>query len=159
MKKSLLAKSSLIFLFSIIIPLAAFGQNKKIKDVEIVLECVEYIGNNKFIANFGYENPNNIEITIPDSNSLLIFNQGQSKAKAINTFKSGRQSYVLSKEFSSKDRVLWHMVLPNGKVKEITASANSAHCSSKGNIFPYYPPPENGRLDNSVISPELYSLY
>ena len=51
---------------------------KLTKDIEIVLECVEYVGNQKFIANFGYDNPNPEEITIPDGNSILIFNQGQS---------------------------------------------------------------------------------
>ncbi len=159
MIKPLTIVPGLAFLFLLVMPSLALSQNNKIKDIEIVLECVEYVGNDKFIANFGYDNPNATEITVPESNSVLIFNNGKSTDFATNAFKSGRQAYVFQKEFSAKDRVLWHLVLPNGKVKEVTASANSAHCSSKGNIFPYYPPPLSGRLDNSLISPELYSLY
>jgi len=130
------------------------------KDVEILVECVEYAGNDKFYANFGYNNPNKSEVSVNPDNSVVISNNGKSKSNGVNTFKPGRQSNVFRAEFTSQDRVLWHLVLPNGVVKEVTASINSNHCNSSGsNIIPYYQPPKNGKLDNSVIGPELTSLY
>jgi hypothetical protein len=78
----------LIYLISLLLPLTAFGQKQK--DVNIILECVEYIGNGKYIANFGYDNPNNFNIVVPETNSILIYNNGQTKVKTINTFIAGR---------------------------------------------------------------------
>ncbi|MCX6302523.1 MAG: hypothetical protein NTW82_10095, partial [Bacteroidia bacterium] len=141
----------------LILPLSdALGQKEK--DVEIILECVEYAGNDKFIANFGYFNPNRKEISVPDSSSSLIYNDGESNSKALNRFQSGRQTNVFQGEFTSKGKVLWHLVLPNGNVKEVTASINSNHCGNGNNILPYYPPPQTGKTE-SVLGPELKSLY
>ena len=137
----------------------AIASAQKQKDVEVVLHCIEYIGNDKFVANFGYNNPNKTEVDVPETNSTVVLNGGESKSKAINKFKPGLQSYVFKREFTSKDRVEWKVILPNGSTKTITANIKSNHCSNSGNIVPYYPPPANGKLLNSIIGPELTSLY
>ncbi len=131
---------------------------QKPKDVEIVLHCIEYVGNDKFVANFGYNNPNRTEVAVPETSSTIILND-LSKSKALNKFKPGLQSYVFKSEFTAKDRVQWVVILPSGNTKTLTASINSNHCTNSGNILPYYPPPTNGKLENSIIGPELTSLY
>jgi hypothetical protein len=73
------------------LPLAILSAQTQ-KDVEIILECIEYIGNDKCVANFGYNNPNKKEVAVPETNSSLIVNDGQSQSKALNRFKPGRQS-------------------------------------------------------------------
>jgi len=156
-RTNFLKQLGLIYLIAFLFPLLAFSQKEK--DINILVECVEYVGNDKFIANFGYDNPNSYDIVVPDTSSILIYNNGNTKTKAVNTFKSGRHSYVFSAEFTSKDRVLWHMVLPNGVEKDVTASANSSHCRGSGNILPYYTPPPGGKLENTLIGAELNSLY
>jgi len=65
----------LILLLIILLPLQAFSQ--KVKDINIIVECVEYVGNDKYVAHFGYDNPNHTEITVVDTNSVLIFNNGK----------------------------------------------------------------------------------
>ncbi|HKK42527.1 MAG TPA: hypothetical protein VJ963_08980, partial [Bacteroidales bacterium] len=132
---------------------------QKTKDVEIVLECVEYIGNGTYKANFGYDNPNKTDVVVPDTNSTLIYDGGNKKLKALHNFKSGRQVNAFQGVFTSNERVLWHVILPNGTVKDVTASINSNHCTGQSNIYPYYTPPPGGKLSNTVIGPELTSLY
>ncbi len=151
------SRSGVVYLIALLnMPLSnAFGQ----KEITIVLECVEYIGNDKYIANFGYNNPNKVEVIVPETNSSIIYNEGALKKSALNKFKPGRQTYVFKNEFTSKERVLWRVTLPNGVIKETSASANSNHCKGSGNILPYYPPPANGKILNSIIGPELTSLY
>src|SRR4030042_4868490 len=134
LRTSFLKPTWLIYFIALLFPLLAFSQKQK--DVIIIVECVEYIGNDKYIANFGYDNPNNFSIVVPDTNSVLIYNNGKTKTKAVNTFGPGRHFYVFSKDFDSKDRVLWHMVQPTGTIKDITASTNSSHCKGSGNILP-----------------------
>src|SRR4030042_25402 len=134
MRTSFLKPTGLIYFIALLFPLLAFSQKQK--DISIIVECVEYIGNDKYIANFGYDNPNTFSIVVPDTNSVLIYNNGKTKTKAVNSFSPGRHSYVFSKEFDSNDRVLWHMVQPTGTIKDVTASTNSSHCIGSGNILP-----------------------
>ncbi len=142
--------------FLFISPLAAFSQT--INDVDPIVECVEYIGNGKYQATFGYNNLGIQEITIPDTNSNLIINYGQTQIKALNTFKAGRQSNVFQKEFNSDDRCTWRFVLPNGTIKETSASINSSHCND-GTITSKYAFPRGGKESNSKIGAELTALY
>ena len=125
--------------FFVISGFSLFAQQSK--DVEIILECVEYIGNGKYVANFGYDNPNKNDVVVPDSSSSLIYDGGNKKVKALNDFKPGRQVNAFNGVFTSKERVLWHVILPNGTVKDVTASINSNHCTNQSNIYPYYTPP------------------
>ena len=134
-------------------------KDKGTKDIDIVLECVEYIGDGKCHASFGYNNPNSTTVSVPDTSSILTCSKGNKRTKALNTFKAGKQSNVETREFDSDDKVVWTVVLPNGKTKQVTASANSSHCNQNTNIIPYYTPPSTGKITNSIIGPELNSLY
>jgi hypothetical protein len=129
-------------------------------DVIPVLECVEYLGNGKLAASFGYENLYKETVTVSQGNSTVLI--GAFKSAATNTFKPGRQYAVFRKEFNEREVVVWTIILPNGKQKQVTASANSSLCrgtgTSTGNIFPYYPPPTSGKT-TTTPGPELTSLY
>jgi hypothetical protein len=149
-----------IFFFQLI-HATSWAQKKPDKpEVTPVLECVTYVGNGKLTATFGYDNPSTETISVSQSNSTLAV--GTSKSNAVSTFKPGRQYSVFTKEFNEKEVVIWTLILPNGKQKQITASANSNHCKNSGghtgNIFPYYPPPGPGKTPTTV-GPELTSLY
>ncbi|TFG42679.1 MAG: hypothetical protein E4H43_02790, partial [Bacteroidia bacterium] len=142
-----------------LLPLISFGQKY---DINIVLKCVEFIGNGTYKANFGYDNQNPEVITIDATSSVVTYNNGQSKKYAVNTFQPGVQENVFSQEFTTKDRVEWTVTLPNGKVKVVNADINSNHCRSSFNsdIIPYYAPPPGGKVNNkSLIGAELTSLY
>ena len=84
-------------LFIFLFPLISFGQkgkpknnnNKKNKDINIVVNCVEYIGNGKFKANFGYDNTDTKTVTVDQPSSVVKYNNGQSKKFAVNTFLAG----------------------------------------------------------------------
>jgi hypothetical protein len=156
-----LVGSPLVGFFALIyfvLPISLFAQKSKAtpKDVIVVAECVEYIGNGKFKASFGYDNQNNTTVSVVTSNSIVAV--GPQKSNGTNSFKPGRQYNVFSKEFDAREVVIWTVTLPNGKVKSTMASANSKHCQSKGNIIPHYDPPTNGK-DTTKIGPELKTLY
>ena len=154
----------LMILLNSLFGFSLYGQqkNKPIKDINIILECVKFIGNDKYVATFGYDNPNNFEISVPEPNSILIKNEGESTNPTLNYFASGRNDMAFTREFSSNDRIMWRMVLPNGKIKEVTASANSNQCpgidTTGMDILPYYDPPLSGK-NLSLIGPELTSLH
>lgn len=133
-------------------------QQQQQQEVTPVLECVTYLGNGRLSASFGYDNPSKETITVSQSSSTVVI--GTTKSNGTNTFKPGRQYGILKKEFNEKEVVIWTIVLPNGKQKQVTASANSSHCkgAQTGNIFPYYPPPVNGKT-STPAGPELTSLY
>jgi hypothetical protein len=146
-----------LFIISFSFPLVSFSQNK---EVNIVVTCVEYIGNGTFKANFGYDNPDTRAVTVDQTSSVVTYNYGQSKKFALNTFLPGRQENVFSQEFSTKDRVEWTVILPSGVVKVVTADINSNHCRDVGDIIPYYTPPPGGKVSKkSLIGAELTSLY
>ena len=147
--------SLLIISFSF--PLVSFSQRK---EFNIVVTCVEYIGNGTFKANFGYDNPDTKAVTVDQTSSVVTYNYGQSKKFALNTFLPGQQENVFSQEFSTKDRVEWTVTLPSGAVKVATADINSNHCRDVGDIIPYYTPPPGGKVSKkSLIGAELTSLY
>jgi len=148
-----------VFVFTGLFLLSFTVFSQKQKDIEPIVECVEYLGDGVFRANFGYNNPNKDDVSVIDSNSVVIFNNGKSKKKAVNAFATGRHENVFSQEFTAKDRCVWRVVLPNGTIKETSASINSSHCRDGSNIFPYYNPPENGKLEYSLIGAELTSLH
>ena len=78
----------------------SFGQKgKNSQDIETILECVEYVGNGVYRANFGYNNPNKMTISVPIENSVVIYNKGQAKKNAINSFERGRKYNVFILEF------------------------------------------------------------
>ena len=155
-KTKFLLCSHYFIMLLFLLPVVAFGQKQK--DIIPILECVEDLGDGRFIANFGYDNPNGTEIILPEDNSTLIYNNGNTKEKTLNKFKSGRQYKVVVKEFNGGDMCTWRIILPNETPKETTASVNSSHCSPSYNIEGYYPAPAGGKLNNSLIGPELTGL-
>jgi hypothetical protein len=150
--------SAILTFIYLFLPASLHAQKKS--DVIPILECVEYIGNGKLNATFGYDNQNKESVSVTQSNSLVII--GSSKSNAITSFKPGRQYSVFKKEFNEKEVVIWNVILPNGKQKQVIASANSSLCksgnSTPGNILPYYPPPTEGKT-NTPIGSELTSLH
>ena len=86
--------------------------------MNIVLECVVNLGGGKYVANFGYDNPNNTEVTVPEPNSLLILNDGEATEYALNNFKSGRHEYSFSKVFTSKDQIFTTKQMPTVNILE-----------------------------------------
>ena len=125
-----------------------------------MVSCVEYIGNGTYKANFGYNNPDNVTITVVQPNSYVKYNNGQSQKYVTNTFLPGLNEKVFSQEFTEKDKVQWTVTLPNGTVKVVTADINSNHCNGISSIVPYYAPPPGGKVDSrTLIGAELTSLY
>jgi hypothetical protein len=147
-----------IAIFLLHASITSFAQKKP--EVIPVLECVTYVGNGKLTATFGYDNQSKETVSVTQSNSTVLV--GTSKSNGVTTFKAGRQYSVFQKEFNEKDVVVWTLILPNGKQKQVTASANSSHCKTSGNkpgnIFPYYPPPGQGKT-TTPVGPELTSLH
>lgn len=150
--------------FLFISPLNVFadqpGGNKD--DVNIVVTCVEYIGDGKIRASFGYENTGKRDVRLKKSKSIVKYNYGQSQKNGPYLFKPGVTESAFSQEFDSKDRVQWTVTLSNGKVKTVDANINSNHCQGieeSLNIIPGYIPPEGGKQLDSRIGAELTSLY
>ncbi len=145
---SLLAVTFLV-LFASFESLAQPGKARKNQDVEPTFDCIEYAGNGKFRARFGYQNKGNKQVILPTQDSQIIINDGESSENALNVFEAGSYDYAFSSDFSSKDRVTWKLILPNGKEKLITASANSSHCrEGDGFIFPVIN--QSGKSDNKI---------
>ena len=139
------------------VPINSFSQKK---DINILVSCVEYIGNGNYKASFGYDNQNTSNVTVTQPASVVVYNNGQTKKNAITSFLPGLKSNVFSQEFSSKDRVQWTVTLPNGTVKVCTADINSNHCRDVSTIVPYYTPPAGGKVNSaSLIGAELTALY
>ncbi|MDZ7606890.1 MAG: hypothetical protein U5K79_15175 [Cyclobacteriaceae bacterium] len=134
-------------------PSESYGQ--KNKDIEPICECVKYIGNDTYVASFGYDNKNPKAVTVSVDKSTVIYNFGKTKKNANNYFKKGRQYNVFTQEFKSKDKCEWKLVLPNGTIKIVTSSSNSRHCrDTNAGLDPIF----NGTNEGGVIWPELYYL-
>jgi hypothetical protein len=144
----------LIMLFLLTFPFKGHGQGQK-KELELIVECVEYVGNGMYKANFGYDNPTKKTISVNSSNSYVLYNKGQSKKNVISDFAPGRQYNVFSQEFTKDDKCEWILTLPDGTQKTKSSSINSVHCINSGDILPYYDP--TGSDEN--IGSELNSLY
>ncbi|NQU33855.1 MAG: S8 family serine peptidase, partial [Bacteroidetes bacterium] len=142
----------LLFLF----PFTALSQQNQ-SDIEITVSCVEFVGNGKYIANFGYDNKTKEEIIVPEANSVLTYNNGQSKKNTIRNFKSGKYDNAFSEEFNGSDKITWTLVLPGGARKDQTASINSSHCNN-GSFVTTYPAPKNGKENDSKIGAQLTAL-
>ena len=110
--------STLFILCFLFIVNGAFSQ--KVKPVELIVECVEYIGDGTYVATFGYDNPNKSEISVAEANSVVVYNYGQSKKNVVNKLLPGRQKNVFTQEFSSKDRCEWRFYLPNETEKTVS---------------------------------------
>ncbi len=148
----------LLFLIGNLFSINAKAQ--ALKEIELYVDCIEYIGNNKYQANFGYYNPNKDEINVPQENSIVKTNKGN--AYGHTNFKKGRYYNVFSAEFEFTDNVTW-AVLRNGgdpdnpdDYRITSANSNSSHCSGTGDdgLIPIFETIEEG----GVLWPELYWL-
>src|SRR5918995_5050709 len=89
--RSALSLIAVLFLLQILFPLTAAAQTK---ELTIVVECIEFIGNGKINATFGYDNPGK-DLTVARDKSFLL--TGSTRSDAITTFRKGRQYNVFAK--------------------------------------------------------------
>ena len=154
---------SLLFVALILaIPLDILGQkgNGNNKEVNILVSCVEYIGDGQLKVHFGYENPSNKTIVIAEDGSVVIYNHGQAIKAGLYVFEPGVKEKAFSQDFDHMDEVEWSVTLPSGNVKTVTANINYNDCSGDGlPIIPGYSPPEGGKEYDSKIGAELTALY
>lgn len=148
----------ILTLFFSSISILSFGQNST---VELIPSCIEYIGDGsgRYSVSMGYENTGSETVVVEESSSVITYNHGQSKKYAISTFLPGKHEKVFTQEIAADDRVVWEVVMPNGKVKIVSADINSNHCRGLEFITPYYTPPPGGKLKGSLIGTELNALY
>jgi len=150
----------LLFLTLMLISLSNEALAQKLKAIELGVDCIEYIGNDKYVANFWYSNPNNEEINIPQEYSIVKTNNG--KAYGHTNFKKGTYHNVFSVEFNFKDRVEWAVLKPGGDpdnpddYRITSASSSSSHCRGEGDLglIPIF----DGTEEGGVLWPELYYL-
>ena len=150
----------LIALLSFILSQSASAQKADDREeLKLILECIEKLGTDTYRAHFGYDNPENVTITADPEKSKLIYNGGEKKLLVNNVFEPGRHTYVFNRDFKYKDELLWKVILPNGQDLTVQASSESNVCVGLGAIIPYYNPPAGGKLNVSIIGPELTALY
>ncbi len=131
---------SLLLLFILLVPLAAFSQKVKY-DIDLYVECIEYVGNGKFKANFGYENKGKKAFSVEEGNRVVVYNYGQAKKNGITTFEPGRHYNVMSEEFDKNDKCEWILTLPDDSEKMKSSSVNSSQiCVKESDILPYINP-------------------
>ena len=158
---------SLLFVALIfLMPLDLFGQNGNgngngnNKEINILVSCVEYIGDGQLKVHFGYENPSNKIIVIDEDGSVVIYNHGQAIKAGLYRFEPGVKDKAFSQDFDYMDEVEWSVTLPNGNVKTVSANINYNKCSGDGlPIIPGYSPPEGGKEYDSKIGAELTALW
>ena len=145
----------LILTLLILIPFAAFAQKDKY-DIDLIVECIEYVGNGMYKANFGYDYRGKKTFTVTEENSVVVYNYGQAKKYGITTFEPGRHYNVMSQEFEKNDKCDWILILPDDTEKDKTSSVNSSHiCVKESDILPYINP--YAKVEE-LIGAELTSL-
>ena len=153
---------SIIFLFSSSLVQAQKGKksdNSKNSSKDIVLRsCTEYIGNGKLRVNFGYNNPNNKDISIEETNSTIILKPSNFKSNGLNNFKKGTHEKVFSLEFNAGEKVEWTVINPSGNEKTIIASANSSHCQDATSVIIPVFDQFAGKIEEGVLDLALQSL-
>jgi hypothetical protein len=114
------------------IPIAVSeGSLAELDPITPILECVEDLGNGKFKATFGYENPNGANVTVPQGNSRVVWNGTLRQEKVLNKFKPGLHQSVLEAEFDVsgvEDGLTWIIRIPKKASMEAPADASSTTC-------------------------------
>lgn len=151
-------------LYFLLISLILFSPSdllgQKSKDVNILVSCVDYIGDGQLEVHFGYENPSNKVVVVDENGSVVIYNHGQAVKAGLYVFEPGVKEKAFSQTFDYMDEVEWSVTLPNGNVQTVTANINYNKCSDDGlPIIPGYSPPEGGKEYFSKIGAELTSLH
>jgi len=132
--KSFQLLSSLFVALAFSLPLDLFGQNGNgngngnNKEINILVSCVEYIGDGQLKVHFGYENPSNKIIVIDEDGSVVIYNHGQAIKAGLYRFEPGVKDKAFSQDFDYMDEVEWSVTLPNGNVKTVSANINYNKC-------------------------------
>lgn len=128
-------------------------------DILPVVNCVQDLGNGLYQASFGYNNPNNREVTIDETDSTLKYNNGQLSAKGLNKFLQGLNDNIFTKEFGANDTIEW-TIISFGNTHTISANANSVKCSVSTSSTPsrlIVPVIGNGKTVD-IIGQELSAL-
>lgn len=118
------------------------GNNKEIT----LFTCAEVIENGLYRAYFGYTNPNNDAITIPEGDSYVYLSskidddeyQGIQKFNVLNTFEPGTVERAFSVVFNGKGHAKWTLVQNGNTETKIRAASDSPVCQELGTIFPVF---------------------
>ena len=90
--------------------------------VSTVLECVEVLGDGNYLAHFGYDNKNDITVTIPVSGDYKFTPSPTDRGQPF-AFLPGRQVDVFQVPFDGS-QLVWTLHSPNGSSTTSTASNN-----------------------------------
>ena len=147
---SLLKNTGLfLMLFCLALPMAGQkgkggpkGNNKEIT----LFTCAEEIENGLYRAYFGYTNPNDDAITIPEEDSYIFLSnkidddeyQGVQKFNVNNTFEPGTVERAFSVVFNGKGHAKWTLVQNGNTETKIRAASDSPVCQDPGTIFPVF---------------------
>ena len=149
---------SLVLLTSFLCPGPIMAQKAEL-EVDLFVSCVQDLGNDTLVAWFGYENPNQVTVTVQEKKSFIAYNYSRDIKYINHIFEPGVHTNVYSQKFRSDDWVRWTVKF-SGYTKIVRADLNSQICDGELDIIPYYAPPEGGKVDhNSLIGAELTSLY
>jgi hypothetical protein len=157
--RSFVSRVLVMLVLAILTPWRSYSQAVSVNDLKLIVECVEMVGADTYRAHFGYENLGTTTITVEPEKSKLVYNGGEKKILVNNVFSPGRFSYVFSRDFQGKDVLRWQVLFADGANLEIIADNRIAPCENLSGIIPYYYAPEGGKLEYSIIGPELTALY
>ncbi len=123
--------------------------------------CIKDLGNGLYSATFGYNNPNDREITIDIEDSYIRYYNGNEiiTSPGINKFKKGNVENAFTRQFMASGYVKWTVKSPNGYTKHIKAYQSCSFCQDDeigGIIFPLYD--QGDGKDMNVLGLELNAL-
>ena len=142
-----------IYLFSFSVNQLIAQSNESLVPIIPIVECVEELGEGRYLATFGYDNPNNTRVTVPRGNSRIVWDGSLRQEKVLNIFEPGLNESVLEAEFDTttiETGLTWIIWIPQKVSMEATANANSLAC------VPPIPPIEN--FEASAVSIEQIDL-
>jgi len=144
----LLLKSFLLTLLLNFAAIPAFATS----NVELILECVKDLGNGKYEASFGYNNPYDYEISVKKSRSFILYNNGHSKTYVNRIFKPGLNKEVVKFVFDEGDKIYWKVYFGWFRLKFVAADAHAERCIV--DLIPLF----DGQEEGGVLWPELNFL-
>ncbi len=132
------------------------GKEKNIS----LFTCKEDIGDGMYRLHFGYHNPNDTEVVVPQNKSyvyLVVGNVGRrqnnrvQKIQVLNTFQPGTVEDAFTMDISKKGFAKWTVENKWRKKSKINGSVKSASCKEKdpGVILPVYGQ-GNGKSDTPL---------
>ncbi len=132
-----------LMLFCMVLPVA--GQKGNNKNITL-FTCAEEIENGLYRAYFGYTNPNDDAITVPEEDSYVYLSskidddeyQGIQKFNVNNTFEPGTVERAFSVVFNGKGHAKWTLVQNKNTETKVRAASDSPVCQDLGTIFPVF---------------------